>query len=467
MMGGLTFGLFNCYYDIVKFRLRNLNHRNYIYTKLDMRSNILIALTLLMTSVPFCNARNMTDIALDSAVNDQKIIYFGKGEEPERDSTLLMIRRFYEDQFRHTQDPMAPYFMFMSKDNNLAMGVGGCVRMRAYYDWAGSVPSPAFAPYLIPMQKDPAKRRYLGTTPAGTALFFRVLGTNRKLGNYELYIEANFNGYEARDFHLKKAYGVINDFTIGYANSTFSDPTALPPAVDAAGPNAKMSATAVLVRWLHNFRKRWSVAISVESPYQHVAADAHETEDVNQYVPDFAAFGQYEWGSGHVRLAGIARNLIYRDLVARKNRTVIGWGLQLSGLWKPEDHITLYGMFNGGRGYSSLGGDWLMGKYDLVGNPYQSGRMYAPGAIGGYGAVQYNLNPSMFFSATYGATRYLPHHDGNPDEYKTGMYIAVNYFWYLTSRISCAAEFNLGRRENMNGQHAWARRAGIMAQFSF
>lgn len=73
----------------------------------------------------------------------------------------------------------------------------------------------------------------------------------------------------------------------------------------------------------------------------------------------------------------------------------------------------------------------------------------------------------MFFSATYGATRYLPEDDGFTDEYKTGMYIAVNYFWYLTPRISCAAELNIGRRENMDGTHAWARRAEIMAQFSF
>lgn len=404
---------------------------------------------------------------MDSTLRDHKIIYFGRGESQNVDSARSMIQRFYVDQFRHFQDPLAPYFLFMSKDNNLAMGVGGCVRMRAYFDWGGSIPSPAFAPYLIPMQKDPAKKHNLGTTPAGTALFFRVIGRNKKLGNYELYIEANFNGYEARDFHLKKAYGQINDWTIGYTNSTFSDPGALPPAVDAAGPNAKMSATAVLVRWLHRFKKGWSVAASVESPFDHVAADGFKTEDINQYIPDFGAFGQYSWKSGYVRLSGILRSLMYRDLVQMKNKTVMGWGLQLSGRWQPEDHFTIYGMFNGGHGYSSLGGDWLMGKYDLVENPYRAGQLYAPGAIGGYAAVQYNINPSMFFSATYGATRYLPKHSGNPNEYKSGMYIAVNYFWYLTPRISCAAEFNLGRRENMNGSHAWARRAGLLASFTF
>lgn len=414
-------------------------------------------------------ARHMTDIALDSTLSDHKAVYFGKGDVSHPDSAESLMRMFYEDQFRHFQDPLAPYFMFMSKDNSLAMGIGGVVRMRAYYDWGGAVPTPGFAPYMIPMQKDPTNKRYLGTTPAGTALFFRVIGMNKKLGQYQLYIEANFNGYQSRDFHLKKAYGVINDFTIGYANSTFSDPGALPPTVDASGPNAKLSATAVLVRWLHEFRnKRWSLAASVESPTNSIDFQEGITARVSRFLPDVAVFGQYQWApQGHIRLAGILRNHPYRDLLQAKNHNVAGWGLQLSGIWQPEDHITLYGMINGGRGYTSMGGDWLMGKYDLVPNPDEEGRMYSPGALGGYAAIQYNINPSMFFSATYGATRYLPKYKGNPDEYKTGMYVAVNYFWYLTSRISCAAEFNLGRRENMDGRSAWARRAGLMVQFSF
>lgn len=79
------------------------------------------------------SARTMTEIAMDSTLDDHKIIYFGKGEE-KPDSVSRMIYRFYEDQFRHFQDPLAPYFLFLSRDNNLAMGVGGVVRMLAYYD---------------------------------------------------------------------------------------------------------------------------------------------------------------------------------------------------------------------------------------------------------------------------------------------------------------------------------------------
>lgn len=413
-------------------------------------------------------ARSLTSVALDSAMRDTKTIFFGKGDDPQNDSTLVLIRRFYEDQFRHFQDPLAPYFLFMSRDADLAMGVGGCVRMRAYYDWGGAIESPAFAPYLIPIPKNPAQMNNLGTTPAGTALFFRVIGRNKKLGNYQLYIEANFNGYQARDFHLKKAYGQINDWTIGYTNSTFSDPGALPPAVDAAGPNAKMSATAVLVRWLHTFKHGWSLATSVESPTKNVGHDSDFTQNVTSYIPDVAAFGQYAWAEdGYVRLAGILRFLPYRSIKENKTFNVPGWGLQLSGRWSPDPHWTIYGMINGGKGYGSLGGDLLMGNYDLQPKPDAPWRMYAPGSIGGYGALQYNIRHNLFLSATYGAMRYLPKDRGYADEYKSGMYMAANIFWYLTPRISCASEFNLGRRENMSGATGWARRVEMMARFSF
>lgn len=412
--------------------------------------------------------KSLTDIQMDSAISSHQVILYGKGAEPSQDSIKATISKFYEDQFRHSQDPLAPYFLFMSKDANLAMGIGGVVRMRGYYDWGGSIPSPGFAPYLIPMSSNPANQRSFATTPAGTALFFRVIGRNKKLGDYQLYIEANFNGYKARDFHLKKAYGVINDWTIGYANSSFSDPAALPPAVDASGPNAKMSATDVLVRWAHNFKKGFSMGVSVETPTSQIQSVAGQSEAVTEFVPDLAAYGQYQWGkSEHIRLSAIYRSLPYRDLVSSKNYNTAGWGLQASTTFHPIRQITLYGAFNLGHGYSSLGGDWLMGNYDLVPDPNKAGRLYSPFCYGGYGAVQYNFTPDVFISGTFGGTRYAPKYAVDPTEYKQGLYMAANVFWYLTARISCAAEIDFGRRLNFDGRTAWARRVGAFVQFSF
>lgn len=416
-------------------------------------------------------ANSLVDRQEDSLRANHKIIYIDgqpiKVSEQHIDSLKKLIDLFYYDQFRNFSDPAAPYFLFMSKDSQLAMGIGGCVRMRAWYDWGGAVPANGFAPYLIPMEPDPTNMRKFGTTPSGSTLFFRVIGRNKKWGEYQLYIEANFNGYGGKDFHLKKAYASLNDWTIGYAPTTFSDPAALPPTVDASGPNNKLSSTSVLVRYLHPIDKHWTVAASLETPAS--AIDLYEnSEKVSDWLPDAAAFIQYAWGrSEHVRLAGIVRTLSYRDLLLKKNFNKLGWGLLLSAVGHPADAVTIYGNFCSGQGFESLCGDLQIGKYDLVADPLIDGRMYAPWAIGWNLGVQYNFLPNLFASLTFSESRYLPKKPADGSEYKWGNFLAANVFWNLTPRIQCGLEFDTGERKNVDGRHRRAQRVGAMAQFSF
>lgn len=418
-------------------------------------------------------SNSLADAQIDSTLRSNKIIFIDGKPAPEQtqryvDSVRHVISAFYYDQFRHFQDPGSPYFLFMSKDAQLAMGIGGAVRMRAYYDWGGAVPSPAFAPYLIPMQPDPANRRQFGTTPAGTCLFFRVLGQNKTLGNYQLYIEANFNGYEARDFHLKKAYAIINDFTVGYASSTFSDPAAVPPTVDAQGPNNKVGVTSVLIRYMPVVKEKWYFAVSVETPSDNIDIDGINTKKVTNWMPDWAAFAQYEWARGqHVRLSGVVRTLSYRNLIAEKNRNVVGWGTMVSSVAHPHPNITTYASATYGRGFEGTGGDLQIGSYDLVANPHAPGHMYAPEAFGWNLGLQYNFKPNIFATVQMSQTRFLPSKAVSPDEYKYGLYWVANVFWNLTPRMQVAAEIDFAKRQNFSGDHRYARRAGLMCQFSF
>ena len=436
----------------------------------------LLSLVLVASALgAVAQVHSYVDQQLDSLKSSHKVITFGE-QSPGKgvgqtyaDSVRQLVDKFYFDQFRHFQDPAAPYFLFMSKDAQLAMGIGGCVRMRGYYDWGGAVNASGFAPYLISMNPDPRHDRTFGTTPAGSSLFFRVIGQNKKLGDYQLYIEANFNGYKGRDFHLKKAYAVINNWTIGYANSTFSDPAAVPPTVDAQGPNNKVSPTNVLVRWLKPVGKRWSVALSAETPSSNITEEDQVCQSVDDWMPDFAAFVQYAWSqTAHVRFAGIMRTLPYRDMVEGRNHNKAGWGLQLSTVLHPTRQITFYASVNGGKGYESLGGDLQIGNYDLIPDPARPGTMYAPAAVAWNVGLQYNFTPSLFVSANYSQSHYMPHGaDMAPDEYKTGRMIAANVFWNLTARIQVGAEFDMGQRVNHDGASRWARRVGAMAQFSF
>lgn len=430
------------------------------------------AILCVSTFITGAYARTLTDVRRESAISSHKIITFGS-DRPDslayNDSVRHLIEAFYYDQFRSFSDPEAPYFLFMSRDATLAMGVGGAVRMRGFYDWHGAIPAPAFAPYLIPMHPDPAAMRHFGTTPSGTCLFFRVFGRNRQLGQYQLYIEANFTGYGSRDFKLKKAYAQLNDFIVGYAVTTFSDPAAQPPMVDANGPSNKISPANVLVRYMPRLGKHWTLAVSAETPSTAVSADGVATRSVQNWVPDGAAFVQYGWGSdSHIRLSGIVRSLSYRDELAGENRHRAGWGLMLSSVAHPGPRLTTYASINYGRGYASMGGDLANGSYDLIVNPATPGRLYAPGSLGWCVGVQWNFRPELFVSVSASSTRlYVEDASALPGEFRRGVLAAANCFWNVTPRIQFGVEFDYGRRRDCDNSSRDAYRVGAMAMLSF
>lgn len=415
-------------------------------------------------------AASTVDEHIDSLSHSRQFITAGgyRLSQAETDSLTRVISSFYYNQFRHSQDPDAPFFMFISKDANVMMGIGGVVRMRGWYDWGGAIPANGFVPALIPIPANPAESRHLGTTPAGTALFFRLIGTNRVLGEYRLYIEANFNGYSARDFKLKKAYAQLHDFTVGYAPSTFSDPAALPPTVDAQGPTNKISPTAVLVRWMPQFG-RWSLAVSAESPDAVISVDNTSTSKSSQWLPDGAAFVQYGWAAGqHVRLAGLVRGLSYRDLIAAKNRTVAGWGVQLSSVAHPWKPVTTYISASYGHGIGSITNDLIAVTSDLEADVAAPGRLYPTRAWGYCAGVQYNFTRNLFCSAQFSQTRLIKKNGcETPEDYKYGWCTSANIFWNPADRLQVGAEIAVGKRRNVSGEQRYARRAGAMVQFSF
>lgn len=434
---------------------------------MGMKKIILIVIGLLICSIT-ANAQHKADTQIDSLQRSHRITFIGDGTVPHQDSVRAILDRFYIDQFRHFQDPRAPYFLFMSKDSKFAMGIGGVVRMRGWYDWGGVIPYNGFIPQAISVPRNDIARRKISTTPAGTALYFRVIGNNHRLGDYQLYIETNFDGYNQVGMKLKKAYATVNDWTIGYANSTFGDPAAFPLLIDAQGPQAEVQTTAVLVRWMHSFNKNWTMAASVETPQSQVGYDNVTTSKVDDWAPNIAAFGQYAWGtSQHLRLSGIMRMLPYHNMINGSNEHKLGWGLQLSSIIRPTNSLTLYATGNIGRGYGSLTGDLIMGNYDLLNNPNTPGDMYAPTSYAWYGAIQYHFLPNLYSTVSFGQERLLPKYNVSGDTYKYGLYSALNIFWDITPRFEVAAEVNFGKRENFNGQSNWARRACVMAQFSF
>lgn len=383
-----------------------------------------------------------------------------------QDSVNRLLRQFYMDQFRHFQDPEAPYFMFMSRDAKLALGMGGKLQVNGWYGWNGIVDDSDFKPYEIPVPKNITDKRKLDASPAETSIFLTLLG-NTHHGAFMAYIEGGFSGYKSRGFKLKKAYLTFRDWTVGYAKSTFSDPGAEIPVVDGGGQNGKMGHTTTLVRWIHGFRGGWKVAASLELPDYGIQTVDSMVRKQSVYVPDVAAFLQYGWGESHVRLSGIFRVLPYRDLLAGRNHSKIGWGVQLSSAAQVSRRLTLFAMANVGQGISSYSNDLGVDSYDLVSDLSRPGVMYAPTAWSLALGAQYYFTKNVYSSLTLSEARYMPSRQVLPTDYKYGLYGAVNVFWDITSRLQAGVEYLLGKRQNFDRRHACANRIEAMFSFSF
>ena len=80
-----------------------------------------ITLSLAATLCAGATGRALADIQIDSTLTSNRIVFIDGKPATEQtqeyvDSIRRVISEFYYDQFRHFQDPGAPYFLFMSKD---------------------------------------------------------------------------------------------------------------------------------------------------------------------------------------------------------------------------------------------------------------------------------------------------------------------------------------------------------------
>lgn len=444
--------------------------KKYIYHKFLMCLLMLSFCTIALAE-EIADADQDKVLISDQRISDMKdnthILY--AGDESPKDSLAKLLNMFYYDQFRHFQDPRAPYFMFLSKNGNLALGVGGQLRIRGYFDWNGAIPNVGFIPYDIPIPKDPTNMKDLSASPSGTGLFFTLLGSNKLLGNFMAYFQADFSGYNQQGFRIKKAYVTFRDWTVGYATTTFEDTMAEPSTVDGAGPNGINSKKSVLVRYLHPFKKHYTVAASLEFPKESISADGVHTQSCSPYIPDVAAFMQYQWdgGASHVRLSGLLRTLTYRDMILGKNFNITGWGLQLSTVVNPLPSLNIFGIVSTGQGHASYTADLGNGEFDLIPVHNKDGKLYAPWAAGFVAGVQYYFNKKIFSNIAFSEQTYYPNPNPHDSSYKYGYYAVGNVFWDITPRFEIGLEYLHGKRKNFNGQSGAANRLLAMLMVSF
>ncbi len=385
-----------------------------------------------------------------------------------------IIDDFKETKRHGFQQAHNPQFIFATRNNRFALGIGGMVNLRTSYDFNGAMGNIDFIPYDIPMTKGYSSRQRVMMDASTSKVFMKAIINSRLLGRVVVFTDMDFRGGEQFTYipRLRSAYVQLCGLTIGRDVTTFCDLAAAPKTIDFQGPNAYNFAFNEMIRYEYSFlRRHLTVGVAAEMPSVNATYGEHFSS-IYQRVPDGIAYLQFAWGenrSSHIRATGVIRDMYLHDNLRGRNTTQVGWGVQLSGHIDLGRWVDLY--MNGvyGRGITPYIQDLSGSPYDFAYDPQNPERIQTMPMWGWQAAAQINIVPGVcWLSGGYSEVR-LEKHNGylTENQYHKGNYIFGNAFCNVTKNFTVAVEYLHGSRQDMSGKKGDANRVSLMAQYNF
>ena len=371
--------------------------------------------------------------------------------------------------------PDVPRFALFGKEGKFYMGIGANVKTTVGEDLGHPVSDPNyFVTANIPMQIAPGNGGQFKVSAQQSNVYLNVVALPGSKDQLGAYVSVTFlgNNYAPK---LQHAYLKWRGITAGYTYSIFADAASTPATIDYEGPNACATIIHGMVAYEPYLDKEhnWRAGIALDIP-EASYTNATNTSTVNQRVPDIPMYIQRNWagGEGWFRLAGIVRNIQYRDNIDQKNFNKLGWGIKGSGKTPIAGGLSAAYMALYGRGIASYIQDINGCGLDLMPDPEDPYRLEAVKAWSGFASLQYRFNPRCFMSATYSHVRtYAKQFTDSQSDWKTGykyaQYIAGNVFYNVNSIVQVGAEYLYGRRVDYNGMQAHDNRIQAMLKVSF
>ena len=405
-------------------------------------------------------------IAQDSIVTRPVIIVTDK--EQSGDSEI--IRKMYESNGEHFQDPRAPRFLFIDRQGKVALGIGGYVKGTMSVDMDGISNNLDFVTADIPVPNQADMRSQFQMDASTSRLFLKLVGENTQVGDFTVYLESDFRGKNGHqyDMRLRQAYIQFWHLKIGRARTTFADAASSPPTIDFEGPSGSVSTKNTMIQYSQALGKHWSMAMAFEAPSASYTTDKQLTETIKQRLPDIPSYIQYAWdeGKSHIRLSNLFRFLSYRNLAESQNKFTFGWASQLSGMLTASPHWIFYYQAAYGKGYADYLNDLSGSGYDLIPEG-DSGKLEAPYALGLVGGIQYNFSKNLFVSASYSQCRLYASSSLPETSYRYAQYIVANAFYSPFRNCMVGLEYLYGNRHDVNRTSGNAHRINAMIQYHF
>ncbi len=263
-------------------------------------------------------------------------------------------------------------------------------------------------------------------------------------------------------FRLRQAWGELGHFGAGQTWSPFMDPDVFPNSLEYWGPNGMVFFRNLQFRWTPYKRGESDVMIAAERPGASadggVYAGRIELAGVTPQftLPDLSVQGRWGGEGGHLQVAAIFRKISWVDLAATPTSnihgTVLGWGVNTSGVAKFEKHDTGRFQVVYGHGIENYMNDAPI-DVGAKANPGNSINPITGVPLPVLGIVAFDDHEwSDKFSTTFGYS--YENISNSPEElgadFHQGDYALANLIYYPVKNVWMGGEFQFGRRVNFS-----------------
>ena len=333
---------------------------------------------------------------------------------------------------------------FMIPGTNVSLGVGGFVKVVAFYDTFASERSPDFLPGELPPNGADGAGTY--AMSAGLSRLFLDGRAPTRRGDARGYIEFDFNG-GASVVKLRHAYLRVRNARVelraGQTWSTFMNAEVKPPLLGEAKASGLTEIRQAQIRFTNHLWRTTHLAVALEDPSSgDVAGDIESTRTP---APDVVASLAFERGKvTRLQLSSVVRRLQVK-LADASTPAATAWGAQLSAVIEPKPrHVVRAGAI-AGDGV----GRYLQGLDDsgagLVSPDNDIDTRRAWGANAGYEHPWTEELRSVFVAGTASARAppYAP-----AGTFERSDFLAANLLWRTSRFSTIGVEYAYGQRRN-------------------
>ena len=334
------------------------------------------------------------------------------------------------------------------------IGLGGYVKLVAAYDYLGLPNGSSFNMIEIPTMND-VENRTIDFNAWQSRIFIGNTYTTKKNQTINAYIEGDFHGNGGGGFRLRYAFANFKNWTIGLANSSFTNVDVWVNISDFDGPPVGTWVRSPQVKYTWNLNESNQFNFSIEDPVTDYRTNTILDTIISptkSFIPDVVSNYRHQFIGGNFQASAVLRLISYKN--GENREQTYGYGANFSGTFNVFKRDVLYYQALAGKGIERyLVG---LGGYGLDAISYNN-KLEALPVYGGYLGYTHVWSPlgselNMNSSFIYGYQKVQNKLYSEYSDVFVGNYYSANLFFTPIEHINLGFEFIYGDKKDYDNE---------------